>query len=238
MHTTKFNGKEYSVYSVVSTADTVTLELALVPSMDELQRDILNHGANDIIIYSDGAEVQRFVDFGTFVSMNKSIDTTRVTVVLSKTYNDEEALEILVGTHITATKALEYRASIEALADFADDSTASKNVWAYKAWESGVDYKVGDKRVDGEFLYKCLQAHTSQDTWRPSDAPSLWAKVINEDPSGDYPVWEQPDSTNPFMKGDRVWYPDKNGGVWESEVDNNVWAPGVYGWKEVSECPR
>ena len=236
MHTTRFNGKEYSVYSVTSTEDTLVLEMALVPSMDELQRDVIQHGSADVVIYSSGAVVQTYVDFGTFVSIAKDIETTHVIVTLSKTFNDTAALEILVGEHITATKALEYRASIEALADFADDSTASKNVWAYKAWESGVAYSVGDKRTDEGSLYKCLQAHTSQDTWRPADSPSLWARVINEDPSGDYPVWEQPDSTNPYMKDDIVWYPTANSTLYQSLVDNNVWAPNVYGWTtEVEE---
>lgn len=30
-----------------------------------------------------------------------------------------------------------------------------------------------------------------------------------------------------------VHYPDENGPVYVSTVDNNVWEPGVYGWTEV-----
>ena len=46
--------------------------------------------------------------------------------------------------------------------------------------------------------------------------------------------WEQPDSTNPYMKGDKVKY---NGKIYESVIDNNVWSPEAYpqGWKEVEE---
>jgi hypothetical protein len=32
------------------------------------------------------------------------------------------------------------------------------------------------------------------------------------------------------MTGDKVSHNDKH---WESQVDNNVWEPGVYGWVEV-----
>ena len=43
--------------------------------------------------------------------------------------------------------------------------------------------------------------------------------------------WEQPDSTNPYMAGDKVTH---NGKTWVSDIDNNVWEPGVYGWTEAS----
>ncbi|WP_270217645.1 carbohydrate-binding protein [Dorea longicatena] len=39
-----------------------------------------------------------------------------------------------------------------------------------------------------------------------------------------------PDSTNPYAKGDKVTH---NGKTWISTADGNVWEPGVYGWEEV-----
>ena len=66
----------------------------------------------------------------------------------------------------------------------------------------------------------------------PVDAASLWAKVLIPNPDV-IPEWEQPDSTNPYMKGDKVTY---NGKTYESVIDNNVWSPDTYpaGWKEIS----
>ena len=61
------------------------------------------------------------------------------------------------------------------------------------------------------------------------DAPSLWARVLIDDPNS-APAWIQPDSTNPYAKGDRVMH---RGRVWVSLVADNVWEPGVYGWEEV-----
>ena len=63
----------------------------------------------------------------------------------------------------------------------------------------------------------------------PTDTPSLWAKVLipNENI---IPAWEQPDSTNPYIKGDKVYH---NGQIWVSAMDGNVWEPGVYGWEVV-----
>ena len=37
------------------------------------------------------------------------------------------------------------------------------------------------------------------------------------------------------MAEDKVKYPDQNGEVWESTVDNNVWQPGVYGWEKIQK---
>ena len=78
-------------------------------------------------------------------------------------------------------------------------------------------------------LYRCLSAHDSQDTWEPENAPSLFAKILPGQSGTDIGEWVQPDSTNPYMKGDRVTH---NGKTWESDIDNNVWEPGVYGWSE------
>ena len=52
----------------------------------------------------------------------------------------------------------------------------------------------------------------------------------SENPGTDeIPEWVQPDGSNPFAKGAVV---KRNGKVWESTIDNNVWEPGVYGWVE------
>lgn len=128
-------------------------------------------------------------------------------------------------------RAIELRAQIEELAETLDDATAVDYTELFVAWTEDTSYTVGTRVRYGKTLYKCLQAHTSQAAWTPADAPSLWAKVLIPDPSV-IPDWEQPESTNPYMKGDKVKH---NGKTWESTVDNNVWEPGVYGWNEVTE---
>ena len=102
----------------------------------------------------------------------------------------------------------------------------------YWPWRgNGVKYAVGDRRTDDGVLYRCITAHTSQPTWKPADSPSLWAKVLIPTP-GTIPDWEQPSSTNPYAKGDKVKH---NGKVWISTIENKGWEPGVYGWTEVTE---
>lgn len=110
------------------------------------------------------------------------------------------------------------------------DAANAKELYPYWRWD-GKQYYIGDRVRYGEYLYKVIQAHTSQEAWNPVDAPSLFAKVLIPDPTV-IPDWEQPDSTNPYMTGDRVRY---NGKVWESAIDNNVWAPGTGNlWREVN----
>ena len=111
-----------------------------------------------------------------------------------------------------------------------DDNTALRMLEFYPEWAAGVDYSVDYKVQRSGTLYKCLQPHTSQDGWEPENAPSLWAKVLITDPEV-IPEWEQPDSTNPYMAGDKVAH---NGKTWVSAIDNNVWEPGVYGWTEAT----
>jgi hypothetical protein len=92
----------------------------------------------------------------------------------------------------------------------------------------GVAYEVGDRRREGEELYKCLQAHTSQETWKPSVSPSLWVRI--DDPSQEWPEWVQPvGGTDAYQMGAKVSH---NGKHWVSDYDNNVWEPGVFGWHE------
>ena len=111
-----------------------------------------------------------------------------------------------------------------------EDNTALRMVEFYPEWASDTDYTAGYKVQYGGNLWRCVQAHTSQAGWNPVDAPSLWAEVLAGQDGTAIGEWVQPDSTNPYMRGDKVNYKGK---LYESEVDNNVWEPGVYGWVEI-----
>ena len=127
--------------------------------------------------------------------------------------------------------ALTVRESMDAAGAMLTDEQAASVPALYSAWETGTAYNAGDRRTYGGVLYKCLQAHTSQDDWTPDVAVSLWATVLIPDPDV-IPDWVQPDSTNAYMTGDKVRY---NGVVYRSLIDNNVWSPDAYpaGWEIV-----
>ena len=125
--------------------------------------------------------------------------------------------------------AKKLRPYIEKAALSLSDEDALEAVNLFTNWKSNTQYEK-DARVNyNGVLYKCLQSHTSQEAWTPTDAPSLWAKVLIPDPNI-IPEWEQPDSTNPYMKGDKVMFEEK---IYENINDNNVWRPDSYGWELV-----
>lgn len=131
---------------------------------------------------------------------------------------------------MTRTEAKAVIAALVTLRESATDEQALSVPVLYPAWRSGVDYVAGQRVLCRGVLYKVLQNHTSQDDWAPDAAPSLFSRVLI--PDGEtIPEWVQPDSTNPYAKGDKVTH---NGKTWVSDYDNNVWEPGVFGWKEVS----
>lgn len=135
-------------------------------------------------------------------------------------------------------KARELRKILEKAMTDAQSLTDAEAITAtclHPKWNgNSVQYTAGQRVQYENTLYTVLQAHTSQATWTPTNAPSLFAKVLIPDPTV-IPEWVQPDSTNPYMKGDKVKH---NGKVWVSLVDNNVWEPGVIGtaalWQEVA----
>lgn len=127
-------------------------------------------------------------------------------------------------------EAEQYRRHINAiLAPLADDA-AVEVADLFERWAENKAYTIGGRVRYNGVLYKCLQDHTSQADWMPDDAVSLWAEVLIPDPDV-IPEWVQPKSTNTYMKGDKVTHNEK---IWVSDIDNNVWEPGVYGWSEVT----
>lgn len=128
------------------------------------------------------------------------------------------------------SEALRIRANIESGVQSIPDESALETVSLFPVWRSGVAYTVGYRVRYDDILYRCITAHESQETWTPDVSPSLWARVLVED--GKILPWEQPDSTNPYMTGDKVIHNEK---IWVSDLDNNTWEPGVYGWSETTE---
>ncbi len=92
----------------------------------------------------------------------------------------------------------------------------------------GYEYFAGEKVAYSGELYRCIQSHTSQSDWAPDVAVSLWVNIA--DPSIEWPEWKQPTGAHDaYAKGDKVSHNDKH---WVSDIDANVYEPGVYGWAE------
>ena len=118
--------------------------------------------------------------------------------------------------------------SIELATSYLDDAQAETVTILFPQWEPDTDYAIGDRRQYDGLLYRCVQAHTSQDGWEPPAVPALWARTSTEE----WPEWIQPTGAqDAYNTGDKVSH---NGKHWTSDVDGNVWEPGVYGWTEAT----
>lgn len=114
------------------------------------------------------------------------------------------------------------------------DEFALQTIDMFPYWKTGLtvtqdDITNGKHRYqyNGK-LYRCVQAHTTQADWTPDKTPALWVEVSLDE----FPEWKQPaGSHDAYKKGDKVTH---NGKKWSSDVDANVWEPGVYGWSEES----
>lgn len=130
---------------------------------------------------------------------------------------------------LTRAEAEKIRSMLQIAAESLTDEQALQAPLLFERWAIDQHYLVGKRLYYNGALYSVLQEHDSQSTWTPDAAPSLFAPVLIPDPTV-IPDWAQPESTNPYMTGDKVRH---NGKVWISTIDNNVWEPGVYGWDEI-----
>lgn len=80
-----------------------------------------------------------------------------------------------------------------------------------RLWQPGLSVSVGDVYTFGAYLWKCVQAHTTQGDWSPDLTPALWHKVeiVVENETR---VWT---SAVEYTVGDVVAYPNADGTQYE-----------------------
>ena len=133
----------------------------------------------------------------------------------------------------TKQQAINFRQQLNSIIENLQDDKAINMTILFPEWHSGKNYQGLESETPSRvqynnILYKCLQGHTSQDDWTPDIAVSLWVRVDN--PMEEWPEWIQPvGAQDAYSQNAKVSHNDKH---WISNVDNNVWEPGVYGWTE------
>lgn len=108
----------------------------------------------------------------------------------------------------------------------------------YPEFEFNHEYKQNDRFQYGGTLYKVNQNHTSQEQWVPGETgtESLYTNLMLDE-SG-YQIWKQPTGAHDaYNTGDIMRYPDKNGQLYKSLIDGNVYSLDVYpaGWEKYTE---
>lgn len=201
--------------------------------------DSLN--TNEIkVILDNGYEVQTYSGYTILVGLYENFEDNIIAVSMMESTTLEDEMKQMQENVSLMKKEMQSGKGIESYSDVLtlakmqaqnlDDTQSLSVKGLFGEWNgNGVNYKAGYKLRYNDTLYKVLQDHTSQADWVPDVSLSLFAKVLIPDASV-IPEWEQPDSTNPYMTGDKVTHNSK---TWVSDVDNNVWEPGEYGWTEV-----
>lgn len=192
-----------------------------------------------IFNFSENEEIMRLYGFKEVIDKIPDYDAT-IQIITIDGYSETDTT-ITINYSVTSKpiseKELLEQEKIKAfnyLGNMLTDEQALQVIRIFPQWNgNSVDYSVNERILYDGILYKVITAHTSQTEWTPVNAPSLFAKVINETIDGNIPEWEQPDSTNPYMKGDKILY---NGKIYQSLIDDNVWSPTEYpsGWSEVN----
>ena len=90
-------------------------------------------------------------------------------------------------------------------------------------WQPGIRMVAGAKIMHNTTEYTVLQSHISQTDWPPNTVPALFKPSAS-----DLTPWQQPAGTHDaYMKNAEVSHNDY---IWTSDIDSNVWEPGIYGW--------
>lgn len=216
---------------VLKLADNTELDAAITSSASSLTFVCSDfEGVDTLLTMLTHENLSKgFLDGMPFYS--KVVDTvsavkTSEGVIMTATLKNVSATgEIMDG--ITGGTVPEDAKDIVELAQKGRDSLTDEEALDYtgyfNAWDpDGHNYTVGDRIQYGGKLYKVLQAHTSQADWAPDAAASLFAQILPGQDGTEIGEWVQPDSTNPYAKGDKVKH---NGYIWTSLVDSNVWEP-------------
>lgn len=174
----------------------------------------------------------------------REIARQEIAKIEGKPYEPKEATPLdtyvfAMAGSATVAAAEQTRKALQLFCQTLDDDKAMEVATVFPAYEVGKAYAVGDMFSYGENstgdpqLYKVVQAHTSQEDWKPDATPALYT-AIGLNPAG-YPIWSKPTGAHDaYSKGDIVSYNEK---LYKSLIDGNTWSPEEYpaGWELYTE---
>ena len=218
------------------TADGTSYDVPITSTISELKFSVSSYKDIDAILDNltetnlktgslDGVPFRDLIPITDSIHASSTSSGVILTVPLRATGEDVAIANITDG--LKGGNVPDNFKNLVELAAKGRDGLSDDDALSYTAYFPDWDgdskaYAVGDRVQYGGSLYKVLQAHTSQSDWTPSGAESLFAKILPGQDGTTIGEWVQPDSTNPYKKGDQVKH---NGYVWTSLVDSNVWEP-------------
>ena len=159
------------------------------------------------------ADVNDYVEYNAYVEKCKEVACSVLQLTYTPSYSPTVA-EVLS----------QLRELMKPYIVEVDDEVAVTVPALFDPWEADIDVVAGERRFFGGFVWRCVQNHHTQADWTPDVTPALWVKVSLEE----WPEWVQPTGAHDAYAKDAKC--SHGGNHWVSNVDNNVWEPGVYGW--------
>lgn len=190
-----------------------------------------NNRAGLVVVFGRGKTSENYFDGDSVEEAMQHFSLYLKNNELYAKTEDEVALNDLA---IKPQDAAQFRSTVNTILATLTDEQAIEAPILFPIWQPNTEYNVGDRVRYENKLYKVIQNHTSQITWLPLSAPSLYAALLIDEESGKILDWVQPESTNGYSAGNKVFH---SGKVWISLIDNNVFEPGldIYSWEESIE---
>lgn len=207
------SGEGFEVESVTIVTDTPLGQEHYAQLVGALVR--IKYTADDefAIARQSVADVADYMAYNAFVEKCKEIACTVLEMSYTPDYNPTLA-EMLT----------QLRSLMKPYIEEVEDEVAVTVPALFDPWTADEDVTAGMRRYFGGKVYRCVQNHRTQADWTPDVTPALWTEISLEE----WPEWVQPTGAHDAYAKDAKC--SHNGGHWISDVDNNVWEPGVYGW--------
>lgn len=197
-------------------------------------------GMEEINIPDEYLTEQEDVTIGTFMCLNGNLGDYKVEdgslVYTGEATKAEEEAKTQAETERKRSEQLQTAAVMyvrNSAATLTDEQALEVSL-LFEDWSGdGVQYKKDQILQYNNGLYRVVQDHTSQSSWAPDSAPSLFSSISISEGDG-VEVWTQPTGAhNAYNIGDRVHYPGASDPIYVSTIDGNTWSPDAYpaGWK-------
>lgn len=118
---------------------------------------------------------------------------------------------------------------VMAEAEMIDDVTIAENDDLFCVWDENWTGRARSIVKEDGVLFRSIHNVGPGQNTKPSETPSMWTRIGA--PGDEWPPWSQPlGAHDAYPQCAQVTH---NGVRWTSDLDGNVWEPGVFGWTRV-----
>ena len=197
-----------------ASVNSIELEVADYAALGTLAAKLTKENVSEVKFQSDGQVT------GEYSGMVLQEPHFRVT-------QKSDYLSVLIGIREMTLEEQQQEDVATAISYLTDEQALTVKGLHPEYDPDGKNYKTGDRAIQDNILYRCLQDHVSQPNWAPGLAPSLWVALESGEHAGTLedpiPVPETVETAGMeyeygkyYIEGDQI-YICKRGGVPDPE---------------------